>query len=392
MQEELSNIMNKTISKLIDLNIIFMFIALLSFNSDLYAQNKSNFKQVEATGRSILIPENIETSRKRALEDAIYIAALKGGANVNGFSAINSNTIINDQSVIKPTNRVLDFKILSETQNKEYLTLKISAIIGSELSKINCKIRPININLFKGSISVDTNVPSELARYTSLWYKKIYKFISKLPNVDTNNFQNRQLDQIVKSSQNPSFDYNAITKGIPTIHPGNYSLVPKIVLTKTNRNNFANYLLTISFDLYKGQKNRLETSKSYNLLINYQLESKFQFLKNISILDIDKIDQNVNNHLLKAINSFFNDIKCIPLEGKLTLNKGELHVDLGSKQGLKQKQIGLVNGIKIQNSMLNDSILIVHTEDVFDNHSTLLPLNDNIKLTNLNNKIVKFVE
>ena len=51
-----------------------------------------------------------------------------------------------------------------------------------------------------------------------------------------------------------------------------------------------------------------------------------------------------------------------------------------------------INGIKIQNSMLNNSILIVHTEDVFDNYSTLLPLNDNIKLTNLNNKIVKFVE
>ena len=109
-------------------------------------------------------------------------------------------------------------------------------------------------------------------------------------------------------------------------------------------------------------------------------------------MDIDKIDQNVNNHLSKAINSFFNDINCKPLEGKLTLNEGKLQVDLGSKQGLKQKQIGLVNGIKIQNSMLNDSILIVHTEDVFDNHSTLLPLNDNIKLTNLNNKIVKFVE
>ena len=67
-------------------------------------------------------------------------------------------------------------------------------------------------------------------------------------------------------------------------------------------------------------------------------------------------------------------------------------MDLGRKQGLKQKQIGLVSGIKIKNSMLNNSILIVHTDDVFDNHSTLLPLNDNIKITNLNNKIVKFVE
>ncbi len=369
-----------------------MFTALLMLNSKLYAEDKSNFKQVEATGRSILLSENIETSRKRALEDAIYLAALKGGANVNGFSAISSNTIINDQSVIKATNRVLDFKILSEKQNKEYLTIKISAIVGSDQSKSNCKIRPININLFKGLIVVDSNVPSELARYTYLWYNKTYTFISKLPNVDINNFQNRQLNQIIKSSQNPSFDYNAITKGIPLIHPGNYSLVPKIVLKKTNKNSFANYLLTISFDLYKGQKIKLETSKSYNLLINYQLGSKFQFLNNITTLDLDKIDQNVNNHLSKVITSFFNYVNCIPLKGVLTVNKGKLQVDLGSKQGLKQKQIGLVNGIKIKNSMLNDSIIIVHTDDVFDNHSTLLPLNDNVKLTNLNNKIVKFVE
>ena len=71
--------------------------------------------------------------------------------DVNGFSAISSNTIINDQSIIKATNRVLDFKILSETQNNEY-PIKISAIVGSELSKINCKIRPININLYKGQL------------------------------------------------------------------------------------------------------------------------------------------------------------------------------------------------------------------------------------------------
>merc|ERR1711991_439795 len=177
--------MNKIILTFINIYKIFIFIALLVFNSALYAQDKSNFKQVDATGRSILLPENIETSRKRALEDAIYIAALKGGANVNGFSSISSNTIINDQSVIKPTNRVLDFKILSETQNKEYLTIKISAIVGSELSKQDCKVRPININFFKGSITVDSNIPSEVAIYTSLWYNKTYEFISELPNVDT---------------------------------------------------------------------------------------------------------------------------------------------------------------------------------------------------------------
>ena len=127
--------MNKIILKFINIYKIFMLIALFTFNFALYAEDNSNFKQVEATGRSILLPENIETSRKRALEDAIYIAALKGGADINGFSSISSNTVINDQSVVKPTNRVMDFKILSETQDKQYLTIKIRAVVGEELSK-----------------------------------------------------------------------------------------------------------------------------------------------------------------------------------------------------------------------------------------------------------------
>ena len=384
--------MNKNILNLNFIFQIFAFLVLFTLYNDLFAQNKSNFKQVEATGRSILLPENIETSRKRALEDAIYIAALKGGADVNGFSAISSNTVINDQSIIKATNRVIDFRILSEKQDKEYLTIKISAVVGDELSNNNCKIRPININLFKGSIFVDTNVPSQLARNTSFWYKKTYNIISTLPNVDVKNFNNRTLNQVIKSSKNSSFDYNALTRGIPTIQAGNYSLIPKIALRKVYKNSFENYLLSISFDLFKGQNLKLETSKTYDLLINYNFESKFQFLTNVSKLDMEKINQNVNNHILIAIKSFINDINCKPLEGTLTLIEGKIHVDLGSKQGLKQKQIGLVNGINIKNSMLNNSTVIVHTDNVFDNHSTLLPLNDNIKLTNLKNKTVIFVE
>ena len=77
--------------------MITTVILVMILNKNLFAEDKINFKEVEATGRAILLSDNIETSRKRALEDALYIAALKGGADVNGFSAISSNTIINDQ-------------------------------------------------------------------------------------------------------------------------------------------------------------------------------------------------------------------------------------------------------------------------------------------------------
>ena len=139
------------------------------------AANQPNFKQVEATGRAILLENDINTSRKRALEDALYIAALRGGANINGFSAISSNTVINDHSIVKATNRVIDFKILSEEQSKEFLSIKISAVVGDDSVSPNCKKRPLNITLLQGAYNVHSNVPSKLSRYTQFGIRKYMK-------------------------------------------------------------------------------------------------------------------------------------------------------------------------------------------------------------------------
>ena len=386
--------MNKNILKFIK---IFQYVLstgiLIVFSNSLLATDNANFKQVEATGRAVLIAGDIETSRKRALEDALYIAALKGGADINGFSAITSNTVINDQSIVKATNRVLDFKILSEKQSKEFLSIKISAVVGGKLSKKNCKNRPINITLFRGSYNVESSVPSKLARYTPMWYGQVYDVISKLPNVKAINHKNKSLKQIIKSKVNSSFDYNALTNGLPIIQAGDYSLVPELLLTENNnQNSFSNYLLKVSFKIFRGPGIKLMTSKTYDLPIEYQYKSKFQFINNISTSDIQLVDQNVHHHMLLAATKFLQDLNCRPLEGKLTVNEGSLVVDLGRKQGLKQKQIGLVKGINIQNSMLNNSSVIVHTNKIYDNYSILLPLNDNVKLSNLDNMIVEFVE
>jgi hypothetical protein len=130
------------------INVFVTVFLITSITSSLYAKDDESFIQVEATGRSVVIDGNIEVSRKRALEDALYLAALKGGADVNGFSAINSSTVINDQSVVRATNRVIDFKILNEKQDNEFLSIKISAIVGGNKSSKNCTIKPLNVTFF----------------------------------------------------------------------------------------------------------------------------------------------------------------------------------------------------------------------------------------------------
>ena len=372
---------------------ISILLSILSFNV-FAAQNDSNFRNVEATGRAILIEGKIDVSRKRALEDALYIAALKGGANINGFSAIGSNTIINDQAIVTAANRVIDFKIIKETQEKEFLSIKIAAIVGGDLSSKNCKVRPINISLFKGTFNVGSDVPSILSRKMSLWFNQSYEIISKTSNVNVIDYRNKLIDAVIKSNINSSFDYHALTEGVPFIQSGDYSLVPNLTLTKNNfeENNFSNYLFQISFKIYKGSDFTLLPLKTYNFPIKYNLNSKFKFLKNISTLNINSVDEMIKKQLVKVTKIIFQDLHCRPLEGKLSLINGELKVDIGSKQGLKSKQIGIVRGLKIKNSMLSNSSVILHAEFIGKNNSKLLPLNDNIKLETLDNLIVEFVE
>ena len=372
--------------------LTFLLILFLS-NKPLFAKDEKRFKQVDAIGRAVLIADDIQSSRKRALEDALYLAALKGGANISGFSAISSNTVINDQSVVTATNRVIDFKIIKEEQDKEFLSIKISAVVGSRMSNKNCKIRPINIALFRGTFNSETNIPSKLSRKMSQWYNNIYDIISNLPNVKSSNYKNKSLDQIIKSNINPTFDYNALTNGLPSIQAGNYSVVPELSLVADNQSNtHSNYLLKVSLNIYKGNNFELVTVKTYDLPIQYEVKSNFQFIRNISTLNIDLIDKIVFQHLNVLASNFLQELNCNPLEGKLILTNGELRVDIGKKQGLRDKQIGIVKGLNIKNSMLSNSSVILHTNKIFDNYSIVSPLNDKIKLNNLNNLVVEFAE
>ena len=378
-------------------NLYFCYLSIFVFlffsSNSLFAKEEKKFKQVEATGRAVLIADDIQVSRKRALEDALYLAALKGGADINGFSAITSNTVINDQSIVKATNRVIDFTIIKEEQDKEFLSIKISAVVGGKTSAKNCKTRPINITAFRGSFNTETNIPSKLSRKMPHWYNSFYDIINQIPIINVVNNKNKSLDQVIKSNINPSYDYNALTEGMPSIQAGNYSFVPELNLITDNQDNsYSNYLLRVSLKIYKGNNFNLMPVKIYDLPIKYKIKSHFQFIRNISTLNLDSIDENVMQHLSFVAKNFIKQLNCKPLEGKLTFTKGELHVDIGKKQGLKVKQIGLVKGLNIKNSMLSNSSVIVHTNKIYDNYSILLPLNDKVKLNALNNLIVEFAE
>ena len=125
-----------------------LYFCFLIFSFNAFGYQDLRVLKTEVTGRSVVIDNNIEKARRLALEDALYLASLKGGAFIDGFSSISKSTIINDQSIIKTDSKILDFKILSEKQISEHFEIKILAVIGNKDSNFKCKEKPLNLIIF----------------------------------------------------------------------------------------------------------------------------------------------------------------------------------------------------------------------------------------------------
>ena len=95
---------------MIKLTKIFIILKLILLSSNALSYQDFNILKAEVTGRAVILDDDIKKARRLALEDALYLASLKGGAFVDGFSSISKNTVINDQSIIKSDSKILDFK------------------------------------------------------------------------------------------------------------------------------------------------------------------------------------------------------------------------------------------------------------------------------------------
>ena len=165
--------------------LFFKFLIILFFtffNAEAKVSSEVKVHEVEVLGRSVIINKNLKKARQLALDDALYLASLKGGAMIEGFSSVSNSTILNDQSIVKATSNILDFKILSEKQKDEHFEIKILAVVGFNQPKSKCTSKPLNITVFKGQIFSDHSLPSNLLRSMYKWYDGFYEIIKSQKN------------------------------------------------------------------------------------------------------------------------------------------------------------------------------------------------------------------
>ncbi len=388
--------------------ILKIIVLLFTFFLPAKADNIKNLNvnEVTTTGRSVIINNDIRKARNLALEDALYLASLKGGARVEGFSSISKDTIINDQSIIKPTSSILDFKIINEVQTNEHFQVKILAVVGITNQVSKCNSKPINITVFNGNMNSESSLPSRLIRSMNFWYEEFFEILKKQDGFNIIDRRDINFKELRKSLKNPEYDYNAIVNGLPKIEKGNYSMVPFFELTHKNLTNpsdnlsylsergqakFAKYRILLKF--YRGSE--LKSFKEFVIEhdVKFDTKTNFQFMRALMKPNIKQIGRSIELKTINDLQKIITNFNCTPLSSKISITQGEeIFVDLGFEQGIYNRQIGIVKSGYNKNFLKKSDNLVFYVDEVFKNKSKIIPLSDETEIAKLDKMEIQFVE
>ena len=378
--------------------IKFYFYFMLMFLSvEAFSYQDFNILKTEVTGRAVIVDNNVEKARRLALEDALYLSSLKGGAFVDGFSSVSKNTIINDQSIIKSDSKILDFKILKENKNKDHYEIKLLAIIGSKNSSFECKKKPINILMFKPKTSLNHSLPSNILRSMYGWNNFFIDEILKDNQINLKMYNDFELDKIIQNLNNVKFDYLSNVNGTPSIEDGDFIVAPVFKVEPVNRykqagNSYDIAKYSIELNFFKGPNYKFFRTFVINKEFQNRFGSNFQLISALTSKSNEEINSDIILGITDGITDMKNTFNCLPIEANLKLINESLYIDLGEKHGLRNRQIGITkkNYQGVLNSNLNTTVLFI--SEINEKRSKLVPLNEKIKISELDNMKVQFIE
>lgn len=313
------------------------------------AKGAEGFRFAEATGRAVIMhAAATDEARMIALEDALYQVALQGGAEVNGFSAVTSDTTLSDHFVVRPSSRILDYTITNEIVDDDHYMVSVRAAVGS-LPKAECATpRHHNVTVFAPSIYVAPTVPAWLVPIAKTSFAEMLMQMDQHPELMMRRAITTELDVAALSRANDAFDYKSLTQGRVRVETGDFAFVPKISFNARKIGGlFLNEMLVdVTFTMHVADGATyapvLEHSASATIKLSDITPSR-----TINILSRGK-RKDITAQILSLMPNFIADLSkkltCRPLISTLALVDGVLMVPLGKSHGVGQNSLAVTSG------------------------------------------------
>ena len=350
----------------------------------------SGFEFVQTTGRAVIMHQDAEQeARMMALEDALYTAALQGGAEINGFSIITTDTAIDDHFVVRPASRILDYRIVNEVVEEEHYAVTIEAAVG-DLPDAQCDARGhSNVTVYAPTIRVAATAQAWTRQFADMAMRDVVMMLDEQPSLNVQVATGTRLDPAALARSNDTFDYTALTSGRVRVGRGDYAIIPQINLFGEVTRGFgvSNQRMTMQLNL------RLLAGEGYETLLEHQLTKVIEIEQSSLIRSLDVVSRPKRHAILAEmrapiagyISEFATKLLCRPVRSTLNYADGTLTIPLGTHHGVGVNSLAVASGTDTPWQILRVSAAGPMT-------ATLTPLNNQRQTAGLAGQAIEFME
>lgn len=385
---------NKVDSVIKELIIFITTLLFFLFTSTLLVAQEISHKAIISEGRAVIVDGNEEVAKKRALDDALYLASLQGGAKIDGYSTVDTNTSLNENLLIRPSSSIKDFVILEESKDETHYSVKIKAILVSLNSLLDCSARSnINLSYFKPNFVVSSKLPAQLQNLPLLISQKIFENLTRFDQISLKDSTNFDFNPKKFSTLPVSLDYEAIVEGKSgSLKSGEFG-IHTLIEVKRSKGTMTRFLnkadIALTINLFEGTNFNVIDTLNYNFSVLLGIETGYQHMDGFYKIPYDKIAEVVQDSISKMQFRVKDRLKCYPLEARAELVKDVLTIPLGINQGVQIGNVGFASNSNPNHSMRD--WIVVTVKDSSGDFSVLEILNPSNKKEDINGKLIRFM-
>ena len=180
-------------------------------------------RMITATGRAVIAHSDaLNEAKNAALEDALYLAALSGGAKINGFSSVQADTSLDDHFVVRPSSNILDYNIIDEAHDDLHYQVTVQAAIGT-VERNGCQNRTLgHVSMFAPTFQTTRQVPGWMSTTPQLMVLELYSRMAEKPEFTLTNHAGTKLDAAAAQGDK-RYNYAALTSSQPSVSDGDFA-------------------------------------------------------------------------------------------------------------------------------------------------------------------------
>lgn len=348
------------------------------------APAQAELMTVETMGQAVETGLGKTVTRRRALEEALIEAAIKGGADINGYSAVSDGVLVSDRMVLRPASRILDYSILSEKNAGGVYRVRIRAIVGEMPAVQPCARRAqLDLTTFAPQITIDPRTPAWVAQLGPDLSQAIEDALALQPGVSVTRAAR---DAVPGRAAQVGYDmdYTALTRGIsggpkPT---GGLTYRAKLNINMQGTDSLA---LSMNSYLIDGASQTTIARETQDKTVRLKGPLLGRSLNALLGPKRDKIVREMTDGIVPQISALISGYACRSLTGPLRLSGGALTLPFGSKDGLTRHHMAYSEG--------SDAPYVLFEIAKLSDHSvSLVPLDRKRSLQRLNGMQVRFME